>query len=73
MDYINHINYKEGDIIFNLLFYKSHPNILLYGVKNSGKTSLIKCILNDKKIKSFYNQLSPFNNTKIIENINEII
>ena len=50
MNYINHINYKEGSLIYNLLKHKNHNNIVLQGLKNTGKKSLIRCILNDLNI-----------------------
>ena len=40
MNYINHINYKEGNIIYNLLKNKNHNNIVLQGLKNTGKNHL---------------------------------
>ena len=43
--YINTIHYKIGDKIFNLFKYKNHNNILIYGNKSSGKTTLIKSLL----------------------------
>ena len=45
MEYINHINYKEGHIILNLMMNHNHPNIIIYGMHNTGKTSLINCIM----------------------------
>lgn len=67
MNYINHINYKEGGIIYNLLKNKNHNNIVLQGLKNTGKKSLIKCILNDLNIK-FY----EFNKNQFKEIIDDI-
>lgn len=67
MNYINHINYKEGSLIYNLLKHKNHNNIVLQGLKNTGKKSLIRCILNDLNIK-FY----EFNKSKFKEIIDDI-
>jgi len=67
-NYINHINYKEGNHIYNIISNKNHNNILLFGLPNTGKTSLINDILYDLKISSFnYN----INNNDILC-INEI-
>ena len=46
-DFLELIHYKIGYKIYNLLLYKNHPNIIISGIKNSGKTLLIKTILND--------------------------
>ena len=70
MNYINHINYKEGDIIYNLLKNKNHNNIVLQGLKNTGKKSLIKCIFNDLNIQ-FY-EFNKNNFKDIIDGIKKI-
>ena len=67
MNYINHINYKEGNIIYNLLKNKNHNNLVLQGLKNTGKKSLIKCIFNDLNIR-FY----EFNKNHFKDIIDEI-
>tara|TARA_B100000683_G_scaffold88961_1_gene87774 strand:- start:117 stop:887 length:771 start_codon:yes stop_codon:yes gene_type:complete len=70
MNYINHINYKEGNIIYNLLKNKNHNNIVLQGLKNTGKKSLIKCIFNDLNI-CFY-EFNKNNFKDIIDEIKKI-
>jgi len=72
MKYINHINYKEGNKIFNILSHPNHNNLLIYGIKSSGKTSLIKDIMEDKKISSFYYELTQYTNG-IIEELEKIV
>ena len=36
MNYLTHLNYKEGNILFSLLKNKNHNNILVYGPKKVG-------------------------------------
>ena len=72
MKYINHINYKEGDKISTILSQHNHNNLLIYGIKSSGKTSLIRCIMEDKKISSFYCELTTYKND-IIETLEDIV
>ena len=45
--YIDTIHYKIGDKLFNLLQFKNHNSIIIHGISKSGKTTLIKSILND--------------------------
>ena len=72
MKYINHINYKEGCKIHTILSHRNHNNLLIYGIKSSGKTSLIRCIMEDKKINSFYYELT-MHTIGIIEKLEEIV
>ena len=43
--YLNSINYKIGNNLYELLTYPNHNNILLYGVSGTGKTYLIRSLL----------------------------
>ena len=45
--FLDLVNYKIGYIIYNFMCNKNHPNIIINGVPNSGKTLLIKTIIND--------------------------
>jgi len=72
MKYIKHINYKEGDRIFTILSHRNHNHLLIYGIKSSGKTSLIRCIMEDKKIRGFYYELTMYT-IGIIEKLEEIV
>ena len=41
------IHYKLGYKLYHILHHKNHPNLIISGINNSGKTLLIKTILND--------------------------
>ena len=43
--YLNSINYKIGNNLYELLTYPNHNHILLYGVSGTGKTYLIRSLL----------------------------
>ena len=43
--YLNSINYKIVNNLYELLTYPNHNNILLYGVSGTGKTYLIRSLL----------------------------
>ena len=45
--FLDLVNYKIGYIIYNFMCNKNHPNFIINGVPNSGKTLLIKTIIND--------------------------
>jgi hypothetical protein len=49
-NYLNSINYKIGNHLYELFNYLNHNNILLYGVSGTGKTYLIKSLLFDDTI-----------------------
>lgn len=46
-DFLSLIHYKIGYKLYNFISNKNHPNILVHGINNSGKTLLIKTVLND--------------------------
>jgi DNA polymerase III delta prime subunit len=46
-DFLSLIHYKIGYKLYNFISNNNHPNILIHGVNNSGKTLLIKTVLND--------------------------
>ena len=73
MKYIDHINYKEGNIIYNFFNYKNHNNIIIYGLKNTGKTSLVKDILNDKFKNNEYYYFDCYKDTIMIDHIKDIV
>jgi len=81
MNYLTHLNYKEGHILFSLLKNKNHSNILVYGPKYSGKSSLINKVIKDMfnchgEIKNITNEYHCFNCYKdknLIQKIKEII
>ncbi len=43
--YLNSINYKIGNNLYELLTHPNHNHILLYGVSGTGKTYLIRSLL----------------------------
>jgi|TARA_Y100000389_G_C17439124_1_gene507480 replication factor C subunit 3/5 len=66
--YLDTIHYKIGDKIFNLLKYKNHNNILIYGKTKCGKTTLIKSLIKTI-IKSDYQEIKNENySVKIYSN-----
>ena len=46
-DFLSLINYKIAYKLYNIISNNNHPNILIHGVNNSGKTLLIKTVMND--------------------------
>ena len=46
-DFLSLIHYKIGYKLYNFISNNNHPNILIHGINNSGKTLLIKTVLND--------------------------
>ena len=46
-DFLSLINYKIAYKLYNIISNNNHPNILIHGVKSSGKTLLIKTVMND--------------------------
>ena len=46
-DFLSLINYKIAYKLYNIISNNNHPNILIHGVHNSGKTLLIKTVMND--------------------------
>jgi len=46
-DFLSLVNYKIGYKLYNFISNKNHPNIIIHGVSNSGKTLLIKTVIND--------------------------
>ena len=46
-DFLSLINYKIGYKLYNILSNNNHSNLLIHGINGSGKTLLIKTILND--------------------------
>jgi len=46
-DFLSLIHYKIGYKLYNFITSKNHPNFIIHGVNNSGKTLLIKTVLND--------------------------
>ena len=46
-DFLSLIHYKIGYKLYNFICNNNHPNILIHGINNSGKTLLIKTVLND--------------------------
>ena len=46
-DFLSLIHYKLGYKLYDIINHIYHPNLIIYGVSNSGKTLLIKTILND--------------------------
>ena len=56
-NYLSLIHYKIGYKLYNIISNNNHPNILIHGVHNSGKTLLIKTVLNDLfNIKKYTNK-----------------
>lgn len=46
-DFLSLIHYKLGYKLYYILSNNNHPNLLIHGVNGSGKTLLIKTVLND--------------------------
>ena len=46
-DFLSLIHYKLGYKLYNIISNNNHPNLLIHGVNGSGKTLLIKTVLND--------------------------
>ena len=46
-DFLSLIHYKLGYKLYNIISNNNHPNLLIHGVNCSGKTLLIKTVLND--------------------------
>ena len=46
-DFLSLIHYKLGYKLYYILLNNNHPNLLIHGVNGSGKTLLIKTVLND--------------------------
>ena len=46
-DFLSLIHYKIGYKLYNFISNNNHPNLLIHGINNSGKTLLIKTVLND--------------------------
>ena len=46
-DFLSLIHYKLGYKLYYILSNNNHPNLLIHGVNQSGKTLLIKTVLND--------------------------
>tara|TARA_B100001057_G_C22727649_1_gene902389 strand:- start:85 stop:843 length:759 start_codon:yes stop_codon:yes gene_type:complete len=56
-DFLSLIHYKIGYKLYNFISNNNHPNILIHGLNNSGKTLLIKTVLNDLfNIKKYTNK-----------------
>jgi len=55
--FLDLVNYKLGYIIYNFMCNKNHPNFIINGVHNSGKTLLMKTIMNDLfNVKNYTNK-----------------
>jgi len=62
-DFLSLIHYKIGYKLYMFLSNKNHSNIIIYGIKNSGKTLLIKTVLNDIfDINKYNNKILLFEN-----------
>ena len=46
-DFLSLIHYKLGYKLYYILSNNNHPNLLIHGINGSGKTLLIKTVLND--------------------------
>lgn len=46
-DYLSLVHYKLGYKLYDIINHKNHPNLILSGVSKSGKTLLLKTLLND--------------------------
>ena len=46
-DFLSLIHYKLGYKLYNIISNNNHPNLLIHGINGSGKTLLIKTVLND--------------------------
>jgi DNA polymerase III delta prime subunit len=46
-DFLSLIHYKLGYKLYDIINHKNHPNLIISGINNSGKTLLIKTIMND--------------------------
>ena len=46
-DFLSLIHYKLGYKLYDIINHKDHPNLILSGVSKSGKTFLLKTLLND--------------------------
>ena len=46
-DFLSLVNYKIGYKLHKFISNKNHSNIIVHGVNNSGKTLLVKTVLND--------------------------
>ena len=45
-DFLSLIHYKLGYKLYDIINHKNHPNLIISGINNSGKTLLIKTIMN---------------------------
>lgn len=63
-DFLSLIHYKIGYKLYDFISNKNHPNILIHGVNDSGKTLLIKTIMND-----LFNINKYTNKEQLTENI----
>ena len=68
-DFLDLIHYKLGYKLYDVLSKQNHPNIILSGVSKSGKTLLVKTVINNifnnesvKKEKLFDNILFEYSN-----------
>ena len=46
-DFLSLVHYKLGYKLYDIINHKDHPNLILSGVSKSGKTLLLKTLLND--------------------------
>ena len=46
-DFLSLVHYKIGYKLYDIINHKDHPNLILSGVSKSGKTLLLKTLLND--------------------------
>ena len=46
-DFLSLVHYKLGYKLYDIINHKDHPNLILSGISKSGKTLLLKTVLND--------------------------
>ena len=63
-DFLSLVHYKSGYKLYDIINHKDHPNLILSGISKSGKTLLLKTVLNN-----IYNINNTFRTEILYDNV----